>query len=1167
MLKNQISSREYTARKYTAPRSFAIELQKVGDQSWDLAWTKESERDEYFELLVTIGLKTQQDAKEAQQRVEHERMQAGSQHRVQERDVSSENGVKKQTSLFEAIVEAEAVQPQETEAVAETGSVASESGAAQTHGSGDAPIIPSTYATAVTTEAVAAKNESSATVDQEGPVTSPTVKERKAAMQAAMKPTASSAPEQPSSDSTQSPRGRSTSLLSKLKLFDSVEEPIALENLDGANSVDIATSARSDSSANSEASAASTGSGETSIAETSGAGVSTAASHPPLRERRPSLMRMQYLESTEAANTKNAAKISAADDILSTGTSTLKERRAVMEAALKKATTGEDSIDRSPRVSPRGTPSNSGAFFADEAYASEAARPSPRPQHQQVSKTRAASIVHFFQHEGGFSQPLEDEFTVPCGPKKSRKRSVSPFCPSPIEDILTHSLLVLAPSPLSLPTCATDDKQNMSEFNEDSEPQEYSAENAGFSLDAAIEEAEAERIDENQSIEEAATGESNAYIALIESPAANIQSDVADTIEVSEEVLPTNEETVMSPSTAEREREEEIARHQTFVPFSPRSSAQRPLSSAIKQPPSTAVEVVIEPTAVKRSLRVLFNAEDDEVSAPVETDSSRSAEGMDSNEPALSLLATVDPASAVEAVAVSDSATAMESITAVKAPEPVPEPISHEEKVELLRKSKADARAAADKERQILLELDAERIANEEAQKQERWRLKEMARLQRQRERQEAEREAARIAAEIERKKREEEEARAREEEESYQELLRQMASRGLKVPSPTPPSDDHGKGKSADPAKSKGDKNAAGAALSKLLEKRMEQGPSSDPQKRSMSMPPLPPKPEALSPGRDLQAQPKPHVQVSNLGFMYEQGPGSASPFHFSDSGMDDTSGRETTSPVQQLSIAMMLQARFGANSTTPVLSGVTPPPPFGGKLPGFLMSDDADVQTPDRDSLNPNPVRPTFGKFHQSADSISSSILSPSAASNDDIENYEATPELPAYSPSPLLQRPDVQSGLSTELKLTVKDVKIPAPVLLRRLRLWALTEGFLFNNASGNTSGGSGNPHHSSVAYRSKLENEMKGCNVDVSAIEDWNQLVDALRAKERANSEPVVDESKKPIVLELEAQMFPRGLLSLSNTNANIVVKPMITATVSVNVNDSVEAIARKVIYWM
>jgi hypothetical protein len=270
-------------------------------------------------------------------------------------------------------------------------------------------------------------------------VNPPSLKERKAAMEAAVKKSKVGTDSDilPTADK---PKARSASLIGKLNLFASVED--SPTDASGGSSIDEEVRSR----------------------------VAVNDVGPPKpRERRPSLLRNQYIESADAANTKDISyvKVSAAEDIMASG-GTLKERKAQMEAALQKSQTKIDGSESfvSPRTGNRNLLSQ---FFSTEdaqtARDSEnetspkvSARPVSMPimpfgsgsSPRSLTKTRSASIlssVHFFQHED------EDAFRVPVGPRKSHKRSVSPFCPSPVEDILSHALLVLAESPPSLPHC------------------------------------------------------------------------------------------------------------------------------------------------------------------------------------------------------------------------------------------------------------------------------------------------------------------------------------------------------------------------------------------------------------------------------------------------------------------------------------------------------------------------------------------------------------------------------------------------------------------------------------------------------------------------------------------------------------------------------------------
>jgi chemotaxis protein histidine kinase CheA len=428
-------------------------------------------------------------------------------------------------------------------------------------------------------------------------------------------------------------------------------------------------------------------------------------------------------------------------------------------------------------------------------------------------------------------------------------------------------------------------------------------------------------------------------------------------------------------------------------------------------------------------------------------------------------------------------------------------PETMDQKLELLRKTKVEAKVTAERERLQLLEKDAERVANEEAQKQERWRLKEMARVQRQTAKQEAEREAARHAQEAEKKKKQEAEEQARLEEESYNELLRQMASRGLKVPEP------------AKSAPLKPEPSAAANALSKMLEKKLEDEKQSE---SALSVKPLGAKAHEVATG----------VKPPTLGFVED----GISPFHFSDTGSEDMS--ESGSPKQQLSLAMMLQTRFQSTSVTPASTPTATPVPITDGL--VLGSRDA--------------VRPAFVHV-QSADSIASQLSLNSISDDNRTISTGRTPEIPvtAYATAE-------KQELLTELKLTVKDVRLPTPVLLRRLRLWALTEGFLFTSAA----------EFDKTKFDRELQSatdvSLKGCKVDIRAIEDWNHLIDALRASERANNAdtPTVLQSSKAIEMELEAALYPRGM-------SNTIVKPFSTTKVSAHFEDSIDSIAKKVGY--
>ena len=513
--------------------------------------------------------------------------------------------------------------------------------------------------------------------------------------------------------------------------------------------------------------------------------------------------------------------------------------------------------------------------------------------------------------------------------------------------------------------------------------------------------------------------------------------------------------------------------------------------------------------------------------------------------------------------------------------------------VEQIKQEKLQAKLKAERDKQILAELDADRIAQEEAQKQERWRVKEMQRLARQQAKMEAEREAARISAEIEKKKRDEEAKVAKEEEDSYEMLLKQMAARGLKVP-------EQEEKEAAEKAEKK---SAAAGALTKLLEAQLQRNGTKtgtpaipaaaksvavavEDEAASTSKPiaatAFHHNPLAAPKGPRLSAPPRfPAKQI-----FASEGHGispfsdvESIPLSLNTASYDDSSS-EFESP--QMSLASMLKARFALNSppSEDKSEASTPIPNSRGgheRVPN--ISPPSQLDSPNSEALDysavyalPSPsstISITTSPMHtlpsrpQSAAALSAlSSLLPQAQTNPLLETaMKIEPKKPAItkSTSPV---PFKRSSFTAtdELKIKVKSATLHAPVLNRRLRLWALTQGFLFTSAANI------NKSQFEQALNSSSDRSLRDCNIDINAMEDWNQLVDALRASERAhsNQQMAEDLKKEPILLDIEATLQSPAVSSFHHHHQQQQPKPPIAkADLTIKIDERIASIASKV----
>lgn len=132
---------------------------------------------------------------------------------------------------------------------------------------------------------------------------------------------------------------------------------------------------------------------------------------------------------------------------------------------------------------------------------------------------------------------------------------------------------------------------------------------------------------------------------------------------------------------------------------------------------------------------------------------------------------------------------------------------------------------------------------------------------------------------------------------------------------------------------------------------------------------------------------------------------------------------------------------------------------------------------------------------------------------------------------------------------LTLALKDVKLPTKAMHRRLKLWSLTEGFLFSSPK------EMNIIKFAVALEKTKDDPLVSLSsIDVGVLADWNELIDVLRNCEHAHDEKTLAEH---VLLSVEAT------LDLSDDAPLDAPKPPRPALITITPTDSIAAIANKV----